>query len=180
MPTMTDGLGTAPRLRAVLGVASLWLVCSGCGGSDRSDVPLYPAQGKVTLGGKPLQDADLQFVPTGQTPGQGGYGKTNADGAYEIKTRYGETGLPAGDYKVVVSRAKGKGSVNPVDPDKPLPGTIDDEELSPTYTDPMATVLKATVASGGEPAHNFDLKPGKRKREAVSAARIAVPTPPPK
>ncbi|MDR3636541.1 MAG: hypothetical protein P4L84_22245 [Isosphaeraceae bacterium] len=180
MRMMTDVFRTAPRLGAVLGIASLWLVCSGCGDSNKSDLPLFPAQGKVTLGGKPLGDADLQFIPAGQTPGQGGYGKTNADGLYEIKTRFGETGVPAGEYKVVVSKAKGKGAANPVNPDKPIPSAVDDEELSPTYTDPLATVLKATVAAGGEAMHDFDLKPGKRKREAVSAARVAVPVPPPK
>ena len=50
------------------------------------------------------------------------------------------TGVPAGEYKVVVSKAKEKAAPNPVNPDKPIPGAVNDEELSPTYADPMSTV----------------------------------------
>ncbi|MBQ1865089.1 MAG: carboxypeptidase regulatory-like domain-containing protein [Thermoguttaceae bacterium] len=62
--------------------------------------------GKVTMGGAPLEGADLMFYPQDST-GEGGGGKTLADGTYTITSSgatEGGVGLKPGQYKVTVTK----------------------------------------------------------------------------
>ncbi len=52
---------------------------SGCEGNPN----LFHASGKVTLDGKPVEKAFVTFIPMGG--GSTSYGKTDADGHYEMK-----------------------------------------------------------------------------------------------
>lgn len=166
----------ARGLRATACGAAMLLGVAGCGDSDKSTGPLIPAYGKVTLDGKPLPEADVEFIPTSDSQGLGGFARTNDEGLYTASTRRGEAGLPAGKYKVVISKGThGSGAGPASSSDKPLPPTLNDEVLSPTYADRAATVLTATVPESGEATNDFHLKPGKRKTEARRAARVALP-----
>ena len=161
-------------LRATACGAAL-LAAAGCGDSEKSTVPLIPAYGKVTLDGKPLAEADLEFIPTSAAQGQGGFARTDDEGLYTAGTRHGESGLAAGAYKVVISKTPHGPGAATSSSDKPLPAALKDELLSPTYADRSATILTATVPASGEATNDFHLKPGKRKSEARRAARVALP-----
>src|SRR4051794_2865052 len=110
-------------LPALAGMAALLLGIAGCSQTPRSEVPLVPASGKVTLDGKPLPEADIEFIPEGDTRGQGGSARTNADGGYLAATPFGEAGLSSGIYKVVISKRElPKGMAPPA------------EEVPPAYS----------------------------------------------
>jgi prepilin-type N-terminal cleavage/methylation domain-containing protein/prepilin-type processing-associated H-X9-DG protein len=160
--------------------AAVWLIALafgfvGCGHGQRSTVALVPATGKVTLDGQPLADATVEFVPDGDTKGQGGSGKTNAEGVYTLSTPFGEAGVPAGDYKVVITKSNTPAPAS-AEPGVIIPGAPADETLSPTYADRGDTVLKGTVPASGTAKNDFELKGGKRKSEVRGpSVRVAAP-----
>ena len=55
------------------------LVC--CGGCGRRGPELAPVTGRVTLGGEPLPDAEVEFQPLEGAPS---YGSTDADGNFTL------------------------------------------------------------------------------------------------
>ncbi len=80
----------------------LLLALAGCGGDGLRRVPVT---GKLTAQGRPIDNATLQFLPTGTTRGEGGIGRSDAAGHFTlIGSRQGEAGVVAGEYKVRVSR----------------------------------------------------------------------------
>lgn len=141
---------------------TLLLGAAGCGGTQKSAVALVPAYGKVTVDGAPLADAVLEFIPSGETRGQGGTATTDADGLYRAKTHFGEPGLPVGEYKVVVSKREEHGGKY-ADEDFP-PASIgpEAETLSPSYSDPKKTTLKASVPASGDATNDFPLQASRK------------------
>jgi hypothetical protein len=77
------------------------LVAIGCTGSPS----FAPVSGKVTREGKPLADASVGFQPNASlNPGSGSYGRTDADGRYELKVvTTDEPGAVVGPHKVFVT-----------------------------------------------------------------------------
>lgn len=138
-------------------VVALALGMAGCGAS-KSDLPLTPAVGKVTLDGNPLAEAVLSFTPIGATRGQGGSATTDAEGRYGATSATGEPGLPAGEYQVIISKQElPKGAAPPPEgttrADSPY-----QETLPRAYSDSSLTKLTAKVAEGGESVNDFELK----------------------
>lgn len=85
-----------------------------------------PVTGVVTLDGQPCVRTSVNFIPTGETPGNGGSAQTEDTGRFVVWSHSGTKtpgplGLLPGKYKVVVSKL--------VNPD----GTpfIPTEEVSP-------------------------------------------------
>jgi hypothetical protein len=82
--------------------------CSGGSGAPET----YPVTGVVTQGGKPVEGAVLAFVPAdaeGTVKPIGGQAQSGADGTFNVQATFdaGRTmldGLPAGDYKVTVTK----------------------------------------------------------------------------
>jgi hypothetical protein len=75
------------------------LMGAGCGGGG-APAPV-PVKGTVTLDGKPLADATVQFVAQ-DAGGRDATGTTNAEGAFALSTvKPGDGALP-GKYKVVI------------------------------------------------------------------------------
>src|SRR5215208_6840711 len=75
------------------------------GGCSKSDPSLVPVSGTVTRNDQPLANATVTFIPKDGTPGFGGVGKTDAAGKYTLKgSRDDAAGIPAGEYRVVVSK----------------------------------------------------------------------------
>ncbi|HEY7154882.1 MAG TPA: hypothetical protein VH575_13045 [Gemmataceae bacterium] len=75
---------------------------AGCGGDGLKRVPV---QGKLTSRGQPLDNTEVQFFPTGATPGEGGTGRSDDGGNFTlVSSRAGNTGITPGEYKVRVSR----------------------------------------------------------------------------
>jgi hypothetical protein len=75
----------------------------GCGGDGLKRVPV---KGRVTaLGGAPVPNAVISFIPTGTTKGEGGIGTADQEGNFTlIGSRRGDKGVVPGKYKVRVSR----------------------------------------------------------------------------
>jgi hypothetical protein len=75
----------------------LGLLISGC---RKSGPELAPVSGRVTLNGKPLENADIVFQPdNGKSPA---LGRTDAEGRYELAYKRGVTGGPVGQNLVQI------------------------------------------------------------------------------
>lgn len=120
--------------------------------------PLTPVSGTITLGGQPLANARIRFMPSGDTLGHGGSAITRDDGGYEIISNRegGRKGLLPGTYQVVLSRfVLPDGTVLP--PDVPWQGSNAKESIPEMYTQRDFSPLTATVETEAK-KFDFDLK----------------------
>jgi len=60
--------------------------------------------GTVTLDGKPVEGAVVNFIPIDQTPGGGASGTTDAAGRYLLQPRRRGEGVVEGKYRVRIAR----------------------------------------------------------------------------
>ncbi|MDO5553969.1 MAG: hypothetical protein Q4G68_09410 [Planctomycetia bacterium] len=85
------------------------LSCNGCGQSLPEGVTkVVPVTLRVSAGGSPLTEADLQLVGEGTLTGIAVSGKTDAQGATQLKSvkaNWIAVGAPVGKYRVVVNKA---------------------------------------------------------------------------
>ena len=128
--------------------AALLVGLMGCGDGLRR----VPVQGKITAQGTPLDNATIQFIPTGTTKGEGGIGRSDARGNFTlIGSRAGDKGVVPGEYKVRVSRLiAADGSPLPPDArDAENPGAK--ESVPEPFASVDGTTLKATVPDEGGP-----------------------------
>jgi hypothetical protein len=145
-----------------------WLLCgaiailAGCGSANGPKT--YPVSGIVTLNGKPVADALVQFSAASSpssgsiemAPGMAGaQSRTDAEGRYvmSISLDRGKTtrlGLPAGDYAVTVVKMEFPGG-------RPNPTTPPKNTLPPKYASAQSSQLKATVTPDGENKFDFPL-----------------------
>lgn len=94
------------------------VVLSGCGSSAPVlTETLVPATGMVRIGGRPAEGVTVVFTPTGSTSGTGAFGRTDAEGKFELIHRSQEKGIVAGEYIVTFSRFLLPGG-KPVPPDQ--------------------------------------------------------------
>jgi hypothetical protein len=131
------------RLSALMLVA-VALTVAGCGKKSSRQVPVV---GTVTLDGDPVGGALVVFMPTEDSPGQGGFARTGPDGKFEIKHELNGPGLVPGTYKVTVggSPPMMDGQSGEPVPSKKVPGR---------YGDPMSTPLTHIKV---EPGKSIDL-----------------------
>ena len=131
---------------------------AGCGSASagpKSESPLAPAKGRVTMDNKPIEGAMVIFSPLASNMGDGAVGITDAKGNYEA-TAGGTTGAPVGSYKIMISRlvdSAGKTVVATLETPPANLGAV--ESMPPRYSDHAVTALKCTVAPGGG---TFDFK----------------------
>ena len=138
-------------LLSAAGMLALVSFALGCG-SAYSGPPLIPVEGTVTLDDKPLTDATVTFVPTGEGMGQSSFGSTDAQGRFVLKMAEGHAGAPAGRYKVVVSKwLNPDGTVFQPSPDVAPMDSNAKESIPPAYSDYEQTQLTAAVAAGMSP-----------------------------
>lgn len=85
---------------------------AGCG---KQGAPNVPVSGKVVRqSGSPIDEGRMIFVPDPPDGSRQASGASiGADGSFTCYSTSGGMGIPAGRYKVVLSFASGKGSVNP-------------------------------------------------------------------
>jgi hypothetical protein len=135
------------RIAGIISVAIL----AGCSSSGPA---LTPVSGTVTLDNKALEGAMVRFLPQGDAQGQGGAGKTDASGKYEITAqRLNRKGVQPGEYKVIISRLVAPdGTLLPADA-KPIE-TAAKQSVPEPYTRQNLTPLKVTV---GAEAVTFDI-----------------------
>src|SRR5262245_46202277 len=102
MNAVTTSISQEHCMRRILILLAI-LVAAGC---SPNGPPLTPVSGVVTLGGQPLANAQVRFIPQGDTKGHGGAARTGEDGKYEViaNRMNNRKGLLPGQYKVVVSR----------------------------------------------------------------------------
>ena len=79
-------------------LAVLTFTFTGCGYRRPAQVK---TTGTVTLDGEPVAQASLMFIPDSGRPASG---NTNTNGAFELSSYGGNDGLPAGNYRVTVSK----------------------------------------------------------------------------
>jgi hypothetical protein len=115
------------------------VLLSGCGGNK----DLAVVRGTVTLDGQPLPNAYVVFAPT--TKGTTSYGKTGADGKYEMLFTDKQKGAWVGENVVRISTG-----------DLGTGGKAGPRERVPVVYNQQST-LKATVQPG-ENTFDFDLK----------------------
>jgi hypothetical protein len=129
--------------------AVLLLGLVGCGGDGLKRVPV---KGKVTAKGQQLDNATIQFIPTGATQGEGGIGRSDHDGNFSLTgSRRGDEGVVPGEYKVRVSRLVAPDGT-PIPADAKQAETPNARESVPMpYSSLEGTPLTAIVPeSGGE------------------------------
>ncbi len=85
-----------------IGVAAVLAAMIGCGGGA-SGVKTVPVKGKVTLDGKPVEGATVQFAPE-DSAGRAASGVTKSDGTFELTTAGGGPGAVPGKYKVAITK----------------------------------------------------------------------------
>ena len=126
----------------------LLVVAIGCGSGSSGPVT-YPVTGKVTLGGAPIADAAVSFVPLSPDIGIGsGTAHTGPDGAFSVETQFdlgksSKEGLPAGDYRISIIKLEhqaGEPSLS-----KPPKNTLPQK-----YASPETSNLSASIKADGE------------------------------
>lgn len=96
-----------------LAVLMVSVAVMGCGGG--SDLELRPVSGVLTWdGGDPVGDAAITFMP--EDGGPSSTAKTDADGAFDLRTGTGASGAVIGKHKVIVTRPKAGAEINFSDP----------------------------------------------------------------
>jgi hypothetical protein len=128
----------------------LALFAAGCSKTDPSFVPV---SGTITFNDQPLANATVTFIPKDGTPGFGGLGKTDAAGRYKVRgSRDDATGIPPGEYRVVISkRLMPDGSEVPANDNTPPMNSPAKESLSAAYSSMAASTLSASVRPGAGP-----------------------------
>jgi hypothetical protein len=81
----------------------LSIILIGCGGGDTPE--LGTVEGTVTLDGKALSQATLEFTPTGEDGGRPSIAVTDEDGDYELEYSAAQAGAPPGKYQVRITTA---------------------------------------------------------------------------
>lgn len=128
----------------------LCIVFAGCGGS--SDAPaLVKVSGVVNFQGKPLPEATLTFYPSS---GPVGVGRTDADGAFQIRTN-GSLGVVVDTHKVTVFVTDAAAEPPPMDGNEMA--VANKSVLPKKYADKETTDLQITVSAEGNENLVLDL-----------------------
>ncbi len=153
-------------MKTIIVVASFSLIGIGCSGDGASGSrAVESVAGVVMLDGSPLEGAEIKLISQNSS----GFGKTGPGGKYQLVQ-----GVPAGSYKVVISKIEGgvkPGAITPKpgeeqldagqfaaiaaaeqsDPTKAKrPGSSDAKETIPAdYSHPGMTKLALEVPKGG-------------------------------
>ncbi|VTT96835.1 Uncharacterized protein OS=Blastopirellula marina DSM 3645 GN=DSM3645_20907 PE=4 SV=1 [Gemmataceae bacterium] len=130
-------------LRRAFVAAVLAALPVGCG-NPTTGGPSAEVTGSVTLDGKPLADAEVQFVPKGNAALGLHTAKTDAAGRFRITRDAPNNPVKPGTYAVLVSKVSGGN-----DPSKPGGGMdAQKNEVPAAYQDRNRTPLTAEVRDG--------------------------------
>jgi hypothetical protein len=123
------------------------LPAAGCGESSK----IAPVSGRVTLDGRPLANARINFQPQSDAlePGPGSFAQTDANGEYTLELISGGKGAYVGKHRVIINKFSNQ--PNPED-DRARAGA----NLVPAKYN-LQTRLTCDVPSGGRTDANFDL-----------------------
>ncbi len=152
-------------LVAVVGLVAL-LAVGGCGDAAAVRSKTVPVTGTVTRGGKPVANAQVNFITAGAA--RNGAGQTDALGKFVLGTFGNSDGAVVGDHVVTVKKVSAVDTAAVNMPPKPedlaksagagqMTGGKADESIPAKYADPKTTTLKATVKGDGQDNFAFDL-----------------------
>jgi hypothetical protein len=142
-------------MRARFLLVGLLALGVGCGGSSKKIVPVT---GKVTLNGKPLVGASVQFqpvVPEGAPEEISSGAKTDDNGEFTLNTTTGQPGAQVGPHKVTITLAESPAGPTG-DERRPVRGGSTGQP-APEFK--VNTTVDFEVPPGGTNAANFDVKP---------------------
>jgi hypothetical protein len=91
---------SAMRLQRRVKIGVLWMlvVANGC---VKSGPQVAPVRGRLTLEGRPLENADVTFQPDGAQ--RSSIGRTDPDGRYELAYKRGQPGAIVGPHTVRIA-----------------------------------------------------------------------------
>lgn len=159
-----------------IGVAAILAAMIGCGGGVAS-VRTVPVKGKVTLDGKPVEGATVQFAPE-DSGGRAASGVTKSDGTFELTTAGGGPGAVPGNYKVAITKRTTAGPAQAPKSQEEAMKAIQEQmakggsaaliktppkvqdELPPQYGDAATSGFSAEVTVGGKNEFTFDMTSG--------------------
>lgn len=149
--------------RLTLGVV-LVFAAVGCGGTSYSTAPV---SGTVTLNGKALADASVQFQPAmGGNPGPPSYGTTDDEGHFTLAFRDEKPGAVVGKHRVIITtRQFGPRKDNPDAEEELVKEQVPDSYATepPMFDVPKGGTEGATIELIGPPPSN--IPPGEKKRD---------------
>jgi len=127
----------------------------GCDNGALIDV--VPASGTVMMDGKPLPGVSLTLVPQEGVKGRGGYAITAEDGSFQFQTSPEQTGVPAGNYRVLFQKfTMPDGSPIPPDTIGADAGIVN--QLPSIYANPEQSPISATIPPPSGESLAFNLK----------------------
>lgn len=139
----------------------LVVILAGCGGDGREKPDTVNVSGTVYLDGKPLADADVNFM--NEEMNFASYGKTNAEGKYTLAQ-----GAVPGLNKITISKIEGEDLE--LDPEEGMDaGQLEamgatGKEMGPKqlvaeeYSDPEKSKLEFEVPADGTDSADFRLQ----------------------
>ena len=160
------------------GVSAVFMVCLLTGCTKKSDVPLAPASGVVTLNGKPLENARVNFYPK-ESSSRFSYGTTDAEGRFKLSTFGVNDGGLIGSHTVTISKVDLPSEAGKIDIEKlkkqgysggGMPGYESmmglggkpkaeiKDQVPAKYSDKASSTLEASITAEGPNEYNFNLE----------------------
>lgn len=144
------------------------MLCLGCVlavafvGCDGATLDTEAVTGTVTLDGKPLAGAMVNFTPVSKEGGAAAaYGKTDENGRFKLQTMLGaaDAGTTPGEYIVTVSKTELQETGNTItnSDGTTSPEMEPVETLPEKYTKTSESDLRATVVDGEKNDFTFEL-----------------------
>jgi hypothetical protein len=155
-------------MRTWLWAAVLAAGVTGCGSEAASGPePVYPVTGVITFQGRPVAGADVTFFNADKN--RSAFGKTNAQGKFNLSTFALNDGAVEGSHVVTVAKVTAPPPTTtpaaPLESEEYVPPGIGEStqpeapksELPEQYADPETSGLTANVQAGPNEI-SFDLK----------------------
>ncbi|MEQ9406277.1 MAG: carboxypeptidase-like regulatory domain-containing protein [Fuerstiella sp.] len=122
-------------MKHVLLYSSMVLLTAGCGGGPGDMPELADVSGTVTVGGKPLPNALIEFRPT--ESGRPSTGRTADDGTYSLQYTVENSGAIIGEHSVFISPIGDEGAYE-----------ADGTQIDAEAQDDAASSLPAAASDG--------------------------------
>ncbi|MDR2345440.1 MAG: Ig-like domain-containing protein [Planctomycetaceae bacterium] len=147
-------------------IFSLFTICNlvGCGSElsrKYAELNLATVTGIITFDGRPLENAQIQFV---QNDGFFSYGVTDSNGHYQMQFDSKHKGVKAGKHTVKIWMTMSGPGFEQLLPDN---FKKNDNEIIPIQYN-HDSILSADVEAGKTQSFDFDLKSGGKTKKAIS------------
>lgn len=140
-----------------LGFLSLLLLTTFLGCSSDERPRGIPVVGIVTHGGVAVEGADVAFSASEDGTGTGGFGRTDENGRFELTARETLGGVPAGHYRVKITKFAVESDWTPEHDEGVRPKETSTMGLPAKYAGFESSGLTADVVEGAENEFQFEL-----------------------